>query len=266
MLNINHCHIIKNTYFYNFDFKNVGLNMQSLIKELQIDKKDLDIYVLMGFTPLLLSIYYYFGYGTFFKQNFEYFNTNPNGDVYAYMLQFAVFFVLMFVLPIIYLKYKMGVNLSDYGLGIGNLKSGLKLLAICIPIIIAVLYFGTDAPDVKSEYPLAKSLHHRHELIFMYHTAYVLLYYTAWEFFFRGVLLFGLKDKFGVFNAILIQTISSCLIHLGKPAGETIGAIFIGILFGIFAYRTRSIWYVFILHILMGLSTDLYIIFVHGGI
>jgi uncharacterized protein len=240
--------------------------MDRLKKELQIESKDYDVYFMLGITPLLLSVYYYFGYGSFLKEAFPYFNSALHGDAYAYMTQFAVFFVLMLVIPAAYMKFKMNANFAEFGLGLGNVKAGLKLLAICIPIILVVLYFGTDSPDVRSEYPLAKSLHRQHEMIIWYHLAYVALYYVAWEFFFRGFLLFGLKDRFGVFNAILIQTIASCLIHLGKPASETIGAIFIGILFGIFAYRTRSIWYVFILHIIMGLSTDLYIIFFHGAL
>lgn len=240
--------------------------MNKLKQELQIDNRDFDVYFMLGIAPLLLSVYYYFGYGSFLKNTFPFFNANHYGDVYAYITQFGIFFLLMGIIPALYMKFKMNANFSEFGLGLGNVKAGLKLLAICIPIIIVVLYFGTDAPDVKSEYPLAKSLHTQREMIIWYHLAYVLLYYTAWEFFFRGFLLFGLKDRFGVFNAILIQTISSCLIHLGKPAGETIGAIFVGILFGIFAYRTKSIWYVFILHILMGLSTDLYIIFAHGAL
>ncbi len=240
--------------------------MENLKKEFEINRNDFDIYFMLGATPLLLSLYYYFGYGSFLKKTFPFFTEAYYGDVYAYITQFAVFFVLMFIIPALYLKLKMKANFSDFGLGLGNVRAGLKLLAICIPIIVVVLYFGTDSPDVKLEYPLAKSLHNHHEMILWYHLAYVLLYYTAWEFFFRGFLLFGLKDRFGIFNAILIQTISSCLIHLGKPASETIGAIFVGILFGMFVYRTRSIWYVFILHIIMGLCTDLYIIFFHGAL
>lgn len=240
--------------------------MNRLKDELQYDSKDFDIYFMLGITPLLLSLYYYFGYGTFLKQTFPFFTTEHYGDVYAYMSQFAIFFALMFIIPAAYLKFKMNADFKDFGMGLGNVKAGLKLLAICIPIIVVVLYFGTDSPDVRTEYPLAKSLHTQREMIIWYHLAYVLLYYVAWEFFFRGFLLFGMKDRFGVLNAILIQTVSSCLIHLGKPAAETIGAIFIGILFGIFAYRTRSIWYVLILHVIMGLSTDLYIIFFHGAL
>jgi len=240
--------------------------MRTLKEELEYDQKDFDIYFMLIAAPLLLTLYYYFGYGSFLKQKFAYFNEAQYGDAYAYMTQFAIFFVLMFIIPALYLKFKMKADFGDYGLGLGKVKSGLKLLAVCVPIILVVLYFGTDAVDVRTEYPLAKSLHTQREMIIWYHLAYVFLYYTAWEFFFRGFLLYGLKDRFGVFYAILIQSIMSCLIHLGKPASETIGALFIGILFGIFAYRTRSIWYVFILHIIMGLSTDLYIIYFHGAL
>ena len=240
--------------------------MRTLKEELEYDQKDFDIYFMLIAAPLLLSIYYYFGYASFLKQKFAYFNEAQYGDVYAYMTQFAVFFVLMFIIPALYLKFKMKADFGDYGLGLGKVKAGLKLIAVCVPIILVVLYFGTDAVDVRTEYPLAKSLHTHREMIIWYHLAYVFLYYTAWEFFFRGFLLYGLKDRFGVFYSILIQSILSCLIHLGKPASETIGALFIGILFGIFAYRTRSIWYVFILHIIMGLSTDLYIIYFHGAL
>ncbi|MBF0472368.1 MAG: CPBP family intramembrane metalloprotease, partial [Nitrospirae bacterium] len=62
-------------------------------------------------------------------------------------------------------------------------------------------------------------------------------------------------------NAILIETISSCLIHIGKPPGETIGSIIVGVIFGLIALRTKSIWYVFILHAVIGVLTDIFIIF-----
>lgn len=240
--------------------------MNNSDNSLYFDKKDFDIYFMLGITPLLLSLYYYFGYGSFLKTQVPYFMQSGMGDVSAYITQFAVFFILMFIIPASYVKFKMHADFKDFGLGFGDYKKGLKLVLIFAPVVAAVLYFGSAGADVRTEYPLAKSLHEHRDLIFIYHLSYVVLYYIAWEFFFRGFLLFGLKDRFGVVNAILIQTMASCLIHLGKPAGETIGAIFVGIIFGIFAYRTRSIWYVFLLHILMGLLTDLYIIFFHGPI
>jgi membrane protease YdiL (CAAX protease family) len=115
--------------------------------------------------------------------------------------------------------------------------------------------------SIRNEYPLARILLSHHEWFFAYETAYVIFYYVAWEFFFRGFLLFGLKDRFGNMNAVLIQTISSCLVHIGKPESEIIGSLIVGIIFGAIALRTRSFWYVFILHAAIGVLTDYFIIF-----
>ena len=101
----------------------------------------------------------------------------------------------------------------------------------------------------------------RPDLIFPYEAAYVLLYYTAWEFYFRGFLLFSLKDRFGAMEAVIIQTVPSCLIHLNKPPGELFGSIVVGIVFGALAVRTGSFWYGWILHAAIGVLADLFVLF-----
>jgi membrane protease YdiL (CAAX protease family) len=116
-------------------------------------------------------------------------------------------------------------------------------------------------PDVRSEYPLSRILFAHRDLVLWYEAAYVLFYYIAWEFFFRGFLLFPLAKRFGGMNAVLIQTISSCLVHIGKPEAEIFGSIFAGIIFGVLALRTRSFWYGFALHAGIGVLTDLFILF-----
>ena len=237
------------------------------ISEIKSDfsKKEWKTYSLLLSAPLLLSLYYYFGYAHNFVKFFPGFASHPELDFYSHIYQFAVFFILMLVLPLLFQIFVIKKPLTEVGFGLGDTKYGLKLLLI-IPIAAPVIYFAVMGDDIRMEYPLAKILHTRHDLIFVYELMYVLLYYVAWEFFFRGFLLFNLSEKFGPANAIMIQTISSCLIHLGKPAGETIGAIAVGVLFGYLAIRTKSFWYVFALHITLGVLTDLYIIFFHGGV
>jgi membrane protease YdiL (CAAX protease family) len=73
-------------------------------------------------------------------------------------------------------------------------------------------------------------------------------------------LLFGLKDSFGPVNAVLIQAISSCLIHLGKPEAESIGALPFGLVLGYVALRTGSFWYGFAIHASLGVLLDLSIL------
>ena len=236
--------------------------MKQLISEMKFDRKDIDVYILLLSAPVLLTLYRYHGYSNYFADYFPSIKSIQLFDVYCNIWQFVVFFILMFVIPVLIIKYLFKKPLNDYGLRLGDAKFGFKFVLIVLPLLVVpLIYLASKMPDVRSEYPLAKILFDHREAIFWYELAYVIFYYIAWEFFFRGFLLFGLKDKLGSFNAILIQTISSCLIHIGKPEGEIIGSIIVGIIFGAIALRTRSIWYVFILHAAMGVLTDIFIIY-----
>ncbi len=231
-----------------------------MLEKLKLDfkKEDIHYYVILLSAPILLSIYRYHGYpGTFNT----FFTTGLPNDQNIRINQFIIFFFLTFIIPALYIILAMKKPLSDFGLRIGNSKWGIKSLLLIPLLIIPVLYFGVRVPELQSEYPLAKSLLKDQSNVLIYELLYFVFYYIAWEFFFRGFILFGLKDKFGVFNAILIQTISSCLVHIDKPEGEIFGSIIAGIVLGIIAVRTKSIWYVVILHGAIGIITDLFIIY-----
>ncbi len=232
--------------------------LKQVNKWLDFDRDDVHTYILLLSAPVLLTIYRYHAYPGFFTPDIHFI---MSADQNLSINQFFRFFGLFFVLPALYIKFIKSENLKYFGLGIGDIKYGWKVLLVLIPVIVVAIFFASDMPDVRSEYPLAKSLLRDQSHLIFYETAYVIFYYIAWEFYFRGVLIFGLKDRFGDFNAVLIQSISSCLVHIGKPEGEIIGSIIVGIIFGLIALRTRSIWYVFVLHALIGVLTDLFIIY-----
>ncbi len=232
--------------------------LKKILNQIDFNKSDVHTYVLLLSAPVLLTLYRYHAYPGFFTPDFEF---GLPADQNLSINQFIRFFGLFFVLPALYVKLVMKQPLTDFGLGLGDVKTGLKILAFFIPIAVLAAYLASGKADVRGEYPLAHSLLSDQSYLIFYELAYIVFYYIAWEFYFRGVLLFGLKDRFGVFNAILIQTISSCLVHIGKPEGEIMGSILAGIIFGIIAWRTRSIWYVFIIHFLLGVLTDLFIIY-----
>ena len=221
-------------------------------------RKDIPYYIILLSAPVLLTIYRYHGYpGTFnLWSDFGW----PVDQAVA-VTQFFIFFILVLVIPALYILLGTDKRMRDFGASLGDYRFGLKLLGLIPLVILPVIYFAAKMPDVRSEYPLAKSLLTDQSHLLGYELAYVLLYYIAWEFFFRGFILFGLKEKYGAVAAILIQTISSCLVHIDKPEGEIIGSIIVGILFGMIALRTRSIWYVVILHASIGVLTDLFIIY-----
>jgi membrane protease YdiL (CAAX protease family) len=236
--------------------------MESLVTSIDYEGTKVDTYIILLSSPILLTLYWYHGSPDNLGRYFPGLQKDPLYDYYKYLWQFGAFFLLTFIPPVVFIKCRVKRRLGDFGFGLGDWKYGLKLTFVIIfVVILPVAFMASQMPDVREEYPLCKLIYSRQDLIFWYEVAYVLLYYTAWEFYFRGFLLFGLRDEFGSTNAILIQTISSCLIHLGKPEGEIIGAILVGIIFGIIAIRTKSIWYVFAIHASIGVLTDIFIIF-----
>jgi len=84
------------------------------------------------------------------------------------------------------------------------------------------------------------------------------LYYIAFEFFYRGFLLRVVETSWGPGPAIWVQTLASTLVHLGKPMPEVLAAIPAGLVFGALALRSRSILYPALLHLSIGVATDLF--------
>lgn len=236
--------------------------MRALINGFKIEKNDINALILLLSAPVLLTLYYYHGIATRFFQYVPIPKENPFIGLYNIFWQFGVFFVLMCLIPLMVVKFRFKTPLKNFGFSLGDKKFGFRFVLVIIPFIVApLIYIASRLPEIRAEYPMAKILLQRHDLVVWYELAYVFLYYFAWEFFFRGFLLFGLRERYGDMAAIIIQTISSCLIHLGKPESEIIGAIVVGIIFGVIALRTRSFWYVFFIHAAIGVLTDLFIIF-----
>lgn len=80
--------------------------------------------------------------------------------------------------------------------------------------------------------------------------------FLAFEFFFRGYMLFGLVRALGS-HAIFVMVVPYCMIHALKPASESLGAIIAGVVLGTLALRTRSIWYGVMIHVSVAWSMDL---------
>ena len=64
-------------------------------------------------------------------------------------------------------------------------------------------------------------------------------YFVAWEFVFRGWMLFGLAPRLGPGLAIVLQALPFSLMHTGKPELEAYGLILAGLALGALAWRTR---------------------------
>jgi len=229
---------------------------------LEFDREQMPAYIVLFLAPVLLTVYRIWGWADHLAIWFPSLSHGPFAGLNGVLYQWCSFFFLLFIIPFLTARFIMGLSPRDLGMRVGDKGFGLLFAAIALLLLVVpAAVLAASMPDVRLEYPLAKIIMVRTDLIPFYEVAYVLTYYVAWEFFFRGFMLFPLARAFGGVSAVLIQTIPSCLIHVGKPHGEFVGSILAGLILGGLALRTGSIWYGLFLHATLGVMVDILVIF-----
>jgi uncharacterized protein len=215
---------------------------------------DLKAVVILLYAPIALTIFRYYGSANFYNAHFGV--SNSAASQYYY---FMASLLLLGIIPLLIAAFGFRIKLADLGLGLGDKRLTFILTIIAIPVMILLAYLSSKNPAFRAEYPLNRTLLTDQTGVSAYLLIYG-IYYIGWEIFFRGFMLFGLKDSLGEFNSILIQTIPSCLMHIGKPDAEIFSSIFAGLVFGWVVLKCRSIWPVFLGHWALGAFLDVFII------
>lgn len=162
---------------------------------------------------------------------------------------------IMFILPLLSIKFIFREKLSDYGFTLGDKKFGLITSGIFLLVMIIVVWIVSGSQTFAITYPQGGVKVRENLMIFILYEICILIYMLGWEFFWRGYMLFGLKSRFGYY-AVFIQMIPFFILHKGKPEIELFASIFAGLILGVQAIRSRSFIYCWILHWLVMLSID----------
>jgi membrane protease YdiL (CAAX protease family) len=185
-------------------------------------------------------------------------------DLRAFLGYFAAVFCLFLVIPILIifiLSPEPLLFLKGAGLSLGNWRRGLLIIIVGAPLAVLSGFVGSRDPELRRFYPFSKTACRSPGIFIAFEGAYLFLYYTAWEFLYRGILFFPLIPAIGLVPALALQTIISTLHHAGHPQSEILAALGAGFVFGLVAYFTGSIIYPIFLHALTGISTDAFIYF-----
>lgn len=163
------------------------------------------------------------------------------------------------LLPLAAARWLGGPGPRAAGLGPGRVRPGLAWIAVGVPLAIVAGRLAAADPAMGAVYPLEPGL--RPEAApFLAHMGGQLAYYVGWELLFRGVLLSGLRGRYGFAGANAIQTALSVVAHFGRPLPETVAAIPAGLAFGGIARQTGSIWPVVVIHLAAGAAQDWFIV------
>jgi membrane protease YdiL (CAAX protease family) len=194
--------------------------MQKYIKNRMLRGYDLNLLAVVGISTLVLVLRRYYPLDIDFPRATQL--------IYYLLVPLAASWLLFRDKP------------SDYGIRVGQWKPSIILTLVSLAAMALILYGAGQMPEFRSYYQMYDI--DWPELLLNH-----ALYMFAWEFLFRGYMLFGLEKSIGK-SAIFVQAIPFVLLHLGKPFLETLACIPGGFILGYIAYRTRSFLPCFIIH------------------
>jgi len=215
--------------------------------------------VILLCSPLLMVSWSYFGSPQFFHEWVSprlglWDDPRPAAAVYS----FASCFLLLGVVPAAIIKLLFKERLADYGVQLGDRVRTVRSFLILAPLFLLGAYAASGGETIRQHYPINPTAGDS-PTMFGLHCASYLVFYVGWEFYFRGFMQSGLRATLGPANALFVQVLASSLLHIGKPTGEIYAAILGGILWGLLAYRTRSLLSGLAQHALLGIALDWFI-------
>lgn len=159
------------------------------------------------------------------------------------------------LIPVFVIRVVLKERLSDYGTGIGATRQYFQYyVALALPIVFFA-FLVSFREDFANHYPFYRFASRSWADLLMWECLYI-VQFVALEFFFRGFVLHACKPQFGA-AAIFVMMVPYLMIHFPKPWLEATGAIPFGILLGVLALRSRSMWGGVGVHVTIALSMDL---------
>lgn len=221
--------------------------------------------------PIVLLIYDYWGDAKFFRRALRPWLADRfqslhliglRGEAAGYFYWYGAAFVLLMLIPIVVMAIDPKQTVRGHGLGLGNWRLGLPVTVVFTLIMVAVLTIPWPGVGqiyrmkmFDTYYPLFRLATRSWQLFVAYELAYA-LYFIAWEYLYRGYMVFTLERSMGKW-AIFVQMLPFAILHFGKPSVEALSSIFGGVILGWLAWKTRSFWYGVVIHACMAVSLDL---------
>jgi membrane protease YdiL (CAAX protease family) len=219
---------------------------------------------------LFLSLIKYLGDFRFvlnFLQNTSYTNitswfedlmtVNKNAQLYRLLYWVSVMILFYFIFPVLIIWFVFRQKLDDYGLSFKGAFKDYKLYVYMLCVMIPLVIFFSNTESFQLRYPFYDL--RKGEAFYPNFIVWEIFYFLqffALEFFFRGFMLHGTKQRFGYYS-VFVMTIPYCMIHFGKPLPETIAAIIAGIVLGTLSLKSRSIWMGVAIHYSVAITMDL---------
>ena len=181
----------------------------------------------------------------------------PAGSVQRVVLErFTGFFLFGFLPGITLLYFIPDIQPVDLGLILPSRAWIVPSLIFWLSIVVFISFYAKK-PVMLVHYPQIRNIPWSRSVLIIDILTWV-LYLAAYEFLFRGLLVFPLVVKFGIPVTVIINVVLYTLAHLHKDIRETAGAAVFGIFLVLATIYSGSIWISYISHLVLALSNDFF--------
>lgn len=168
------------------------------------------------------------------------------------------------VIPALVIRLLLKRRVRSFGLAlpghVGQLRPYLVLFALVSPLLL----LASLRPEFRAYYPFYRRAGESWLDLLIWESIYAFQFLCV-EFFFRGFLLVGTQARLGSL-AVFAAVIPYCMVHFTKPVLEVFGAIPAGLVLGVLALRTGSIWGGVFLHVAVAWTMDALALFGAQGL
>lgn len=180
----------------------------------------------------------------------------PRGQLNRLMWWSAWSLLFYVAVPMLLVRLVFRERLRDYGVKIGGVFADFWVYAVMMAFAWPAIFLASALERFQSTYPFYRLAEGEGAWpnLFTWELLYTLQFFAV-EFFFRGFMVHGLKQRFGAY-AIFVMVVPYCMLHFTKPMPEALAAVVGGVALGFMSLRTRSIWMGTAIHVTVAWSMD----------
>jgi len=226
------------------------------MENLHFQHGELTFFLAVTWSALGFFFYYFFSHGSNWARQ----KAEKKGDpqletVYSVLFQRLLGVLFLGLVPLLYVVFVLRQDLSSYGTSSEFLNPLPWWTWVLLVGIILLNWFNAGSAVNLARYPMIRVKNWSRTLVVLSSLSWI-AYLLAYEFFFRGVLLYSSLSLLGVWPAIAINIALYGFAHMYKGAGEAFGAMPLGVVFCLLTLITGNIWGVMLLHGVMALTNE----------
>ena len=205
---------------------------------------------------VIYGLYYVLAYTKVYDYIYAQFGKDTNPTVFHSIFFRLTGFFLFGIVTFLVFSHGYGVELDYLSLE-PQYVSDVILWSASLAVFFIIVAYINVRNSKESQYPQFKV---EQWTIFHKFTTYStwILYIAAYEFMFRGVLLFGTIEEMGLYPAIILNVFLYAFVHIPKGWKEVLGCVLLGPVLCILALKTQNIAIPILVHLSLCLSNEFF--------